>query len=147
MTSQVPLRIGDADRDRAVAALGDHYAAGRLTVDEFDERTSSAWQARTADDLAPLFADLPNTRTAVEPAPRAASATAWHHPMARAGRRHPLMLLPVVLLTVVVVAIVALPGPPWPLFLVFWWWVIGSMFRFARWRGSAQRHAGPHGWA
>jgi hypothetical protein len=47
MTAPVPLRIGDADRDRAVAALGDHFAAGRLTADEFDDRSSRAWQART----------------------------------------------------------------------------------------------------
>jgi hypothetical protein len=53
------LRIGDAERDAAAASLGDHFAAGRLTREEFDERLDRAWSARTADELNPLFYDLP----------------------------------------------------------------------------------------
>ena len=53
------VRIGDAERDAAVSALGDHYAAGRLTREEFDERSDQAMQARFHGDLQPLFADLP----------------------------------------------------------------------------------------
>ena len=53
------VRIGDAERESAVTALGEHYAAGRLTKEEFDERSGVAWSARTAGDLAPLFTDLP----------------------------------------------------------------------------------------
>ena len=54
------LRIGDSEREAAVAALGDHYAAGRLTKEEYDERTSRAWEAKTRSALWPLFADLPH---------------------------------------------------------------------------------------
>ena len=32
------LRIGDAERDVAAADLGEHYVAGRLTLDELHER-------------------------------------------------------------------------------------------------------------
>ena len=39
--------------------LGEHYAVGRLTKDEFDERSDAVWSAKTRGDLAPLFADLP----------------------------------------------------------------------------------------
>jgi hypothetical protein len=53
------LRIGDAERDEACRALGEHFAAGRLTRAEFDERTTTAWAARTRAELRPLFADLP----------------------------------------------------------------------------------------
>lgn len=53
------VRIGDAEREQAVTALGEHYAAGRLTKEEFDERASVAWSARTSGDLSPLFTDLP----------------------------------------------------------------------------------------
>ena len=42
------LRIGDAEREAAVTALGEHYAAGRLTKEEYDERAERAWAARTA---------------------------------------------------------------------------------------------------
>ena len=53
------MRIGDAEREAAVTALGEHYAAGRLTLEEYDERTSRAYAARTLADLWPLFRDLP----------------------------------------------------------------------------------------
>jgi len=54
-----PIRIGDAERDRAVSDLGDHFAAGRLSREEFDDRADQAMQARFSSDLTPLFADLP----------------------------------------------------------------------------------------
>ncbi len=53
------LRISDADREAAVDLLGEQYAVGRLTKDEFDERSDAVWSARTQGDLAPVFADLP----------------------------------------------------------------------------------------
>jgi hypothetical protein len=52
------LRLSDADRDDAISRLGDHYAAGRLDKDEFDERSDAVWTARTGADLVPVFADL-----------------------------------------------------------------------------------------
>ena len=52
------MRLSDLDRDRAVDRLSEHYAAGRLDKDEFDERSDAVWTARTAGDLEPLFADL-----------------------------------------------------------------------------------------
>ena len=53
------IRIGDADRSAALDALGMHFADGRLTIAEFEERTGAAATAVTRADLAPLFADLP----------------------------------------------------------------------------------------
>ncbi len=55
------LRAADADRDRVVAELGQHAAAGRLTLDEFDTRAQAAYAARTMADLAALTVDLPHT--------------------------------------------------------------------------------------
>ena len=49
------LRVSDADRDRAIAELSEHYQAGRLTTEELEERTGRALQARTTADLAALF--------------------------------------------------------------------------------------------
>jgi hypothetical protein len=63
------VRIGDVERENALTALGEHFAAGRLSKEEFDERSSAAWSARTAADLAPLFSDLPS----LTPAPPARS--------------------------------------------------------------------------
>jgi hypothetical protein len=53
------IRIGDAERERAAAVLGDHYAAGRLDHSEYAERLDAVWTARTRADLDVLFGDLP----------------------------------------------------------------------------------------
>ena len=53
------LRVSDADRDRAIAELSEHYQAGRLSTEELEDRTGRALQARTTADLAGLFTDLP----------------------------------------------------------------------------------------
>ena len=53
------LRIGDAERDTAAADLGEHYAAGRLTLDELHERLDAVFGAKTAGQLSRIMADLP----------------------------------------------------------------------------------------
>ena len=53
------LRIGDAERDAAAADLGEHYAAGRLTLDELNERLDAVFSARTFGQLNRIMADLP----------------------------------------------------------------------------------------
>jgi len=59
MTADDPIRASDADREVVVAALRDAYTAGRLTMEEFDERTSAAYAARTWGELRKLTVDLP----------------------------------------------------------------------------------------
>lgn len=53
------LRAADRDREDVAAILREQYAQGRLTLEEFDERTTAAFNARTMGDLRPLLADLP----------------------------------------------------------------------------------------
>lgn len=53
-----PMRATDADRDSVHALLQAAYADGRLTWDEFDERSTSLMQAKTYDQLGALTADL-----------------------------------------------------------------------------------------
>lgn len=60
MTSPDDLRIGDAERDAAMTALREHYAQGRLTHEELDERLELVLSARTGRDLALAGADLPD---------------------------------------------------------------------------------------
>ena len=55
------IRVSDAERDQAAAELGEHYQAGRLTLEEFDDRSSRALRARTGSDLVALFTDLPTS--------------------------------------------------------------------------------------
>ena len=53
------IRASDADRDRVNAQLRDHFAAGRITSGELDERLSAALNAKTFGDLRRIMADLP----------------------------------------------------------------------------------------
>ena len=57
--TQDRIRISDRDRERATARLCDHFAEGRLTREELDERITAALNARTAGDLRRVMADLP----------------------------------------------------------------------------------------
>jgi len=59
MPSDHGMRASDKDRDAVVAALRDAFAAGRLTLDEFDERTTQAYASKTWGDLRGLTQDLP----------------------------------------------------------------------------------------
>jgi hypothetical protein len=54
-----PIRIGTAERNAALKALDAHLEAGRLDAMEYGERSAHVAEARTADELRPLFADLP----------------------------------------------------------------------------------------
>jgi len=53
------IRVSDADRDHVTARLRDHFAEGRLTPVELDERISAALNATTFGDLRRVMADLP----------------------------------------------------------------------------------------
>ncbi|WP_308468794.1 DUF1707 SHOCT-like domain-containing protein [Rathayibacter soli] len=53
------LRLSNAERDEAVAALDQFATEGRLTDAEAAERAASVRAATTRGDLAPVFADLP----------------------------------------------------------------------------------------
>lgn len=53
------IRASDGDRERVVEILREHTAQGRLTLDEFEERMTAAYAAKTWDDLRPLTRDLP----------------------------------------------------------------------------------------
>jgi len=55
------IRASDEDRGRTAAALGEHYAAGRLTLEEFQERLDKVYAATTLGELDRLMADLPGT--------------------------------------------------------------------------------------
>ncbi len=130
------IRIGDAEREAAVTALGEHYAAGRLTKDEYDERAEQAWAARTSSALAPLFSDLPALRGAGPTSARAGSAPGPGAPSSWRPRRRPgFPFLPVLLL---VVGLAMLVHVPWPFLLLFGWLL---------WRGFAFRAFGGRRWS
>jgi DUF1707 SHOCT-like domain len=86
MSGYPGIRASDEDRSRAAAALGEHYAAGRLTLEEFQERLDKVYAATTLGELGRLMADLPGTDLSRLPQRRApgsvqvppgGSALAW----------------------------------------------------------------------
>ena len=54
------MRAGDADRDAAAAALGEHFAQGRLTLDELNARLDATLTAVTHGELSQAVRDLPD---------------------------------------------------------------------------------------
>lgn len=59
LTAGPALLASDSDRDRVEAQLQHHYATGRLTLSELEERVAVAYEARTRDQLDALLRDLP----------------------------------------------------------------------------------------
>jgi hypothetical protein len=53
------LRASDGDREAAATLLREHLLAGRITMDEFEERLGAVYSAITLGDLGKLMDDLP----------------------------------------------------------------------------------------
>ncbi len=92
------MRASDADRDAVLSDLSEHFQVGRLTADEFEDRTGQALAARTWGELKALLQDLPGTR----PGPQAPVAT----PSAAAPQRRPGHWAPIPVAVLAGVAIV-----------------------------------------
>jgi hypothetical protein len=65
------MRVGHDDREAAAAELREHYATGRLTLEELNERLDKAFAARTRGDLDALMTDLPSA------GPSAGAGAGW----------------------------------------------------------------------
>jgi hypothetical protein len=61
VASGYDMRVGDAERDAAANELREHFASGRLTQDELNERLDRTFAAKTRGDLSGLFTDLPSS--------------------------------------------------------------------------------------
>ena len=105
------LRASDAERESIVGQLREHGAAGRLDVDELEQRIGAAYAARTHGELQELLADLPARR----PARSAAVPRRRHWP----GDEWAGFLQ----VNVLLVAIWAVTGAGyfWPAWVMVWW--------------------------
>jgi hypothetical protein len=96
------IRTSDADRERVTARLRDHYAEGRLSRDELDDRISAALNAKTFGELRRVLADLPEPGPLAPPRGPVATAPRSHPVLRRGPRLFPLLaftLLAVVLIS------------------------------------------------
>ena len=135
MTASGP---SDTDRERATVRLSDHYAEGRLTREELDERVTAALSARTFGDLRRVMADLP------EPAPtlqRARTLPPAAGPRPVLGRGGPLILP---LAALVLLWALLLPGGGWPFLAFFQVLLVFSLAACATWHSTQTRcRSGP----
>ena len=68
------IRVGDAEREVVATQLREHYADGRLTLDELNERLDQAFAAKTRADLTAVTRDLPMRPGAMQGTP----LNPWH---------------------------------------------------------------------
>jgi DUF1707 SHOCT-like domain len=128
------IRIGDAERDEAVSVLSEHFVAGRLTQDEFEDRSDQATRARYSGDLEPLFSDLPDLAAPQQWSP----GTRVGPQRSRPGPTPPFVFFLPLLMMVLVLTAITLAGP-WILLTLFWVVMASGMFSHAR----RHRHYGP----
>jgi hypothetical protein len=107
MATASGLRIGDADREAAAAGLREHFAQGRLTLDEFQHRLGAVFAAKTDRDLADVTADLPH----IAPPAQIRAARSAASDGSRSERRSPpglaaLAGFVMIILALIVVAVV-----------------------------------------
>jgi hypothetical protein len=107
------LRVSDQEREAAVTLLREHGAAGRLDMEELEQRVGAAYEARTQGELEALFRDLPGSLRAARPR---APAPSRH---ARFGHEWAAFLQ----VSFVLIAIWALSGAGyfWPAWVLVWW--------------------------
>ena len=59
--------VTDADRDATAAQLREHYAAGRLSLDEFQDRLDAVYRAQTTRELGMATDSLPHEGVVIPP--------------------------------------------------------------------------------
>jgi len=96
------MRVSDAERQAVTDRLAEHFSSGRLDQAEFDERVDRAMSAKTRADLTGLFDDLPETGLPETGAPAATDGL-------RRRRRHPVLLVALVVLIAVAAGHVIFP--------------------------------------
>lgn len=106
------IRISDADRERVTARLREHFAEGRLTSEELEERVTAALSAKTYGDLRRIMADLPDAAPVPPPGRPAPPWVGRPGVLVWRGPR----VLP--LMFIALIAALLIPGAGW-VFLAF----------------------------
>jgi hypothetical protein len=122
-----PIRASDRERESVVDVLRDAYTDGRLTLEEFEERTSAAYASKTWSDLRELTGDLPVEpvlgadlpQRQSRPVPAAHMVPSVPRPR-QGGRDRPLgRLLPVIFVWIMIAAAAGSPDTAAALSVVF----------------------------
>jgi len=114
-----PMRASDADREIVRATLGDAFADGRLTREEYDDRLNTLYGSRTLGEVSSLVTDLvPLDGSPMAPAPllgadmRTRAARKWRKDVEESLAA---FLVPSIICTVIWIAVTG-GGFFWPVF-------------------------------
>jgi hypothetical protein len=136
------IRVSDADREHVADRLREHFAQGRLSHEELDERISATLSAKTYGDLRRVMADLPEPSLVPRQANWYAAGAERPRVVVRRGPR----ILP--LAFIALIAALAIPGAGWVFFaflqlaLLFWLVAcVAGIFAVARFRRHSRRHS------
>jgi hypothetical protein len=134
------IRVSDADREHVADRLREHFAQGRLSSDELDERISATLSAKTYGDLRRVMTDLPEPALVPPQADWYPAAGARPRVVVRRGPR----ILP--LAFIALIAALAIPGAGWVFFAflqvaLFFWLVacVTGIVAVARFRRHSRR--------
>lgn len=138
------IRVSDADREHVAERLREHFAEGRLTSEELDERIAATLSAKTNADLRAVMTDLPEPELAGAQPGQPGQMPPWLGRQVYYRRRGP-RFLPVALL--LLFAILVLPGAGF-VFVAFLkvmlllWLVacVAGLFAFGRFRRRMRRN-------
>lgn len=109
------VRVSDDERRVVVGELGRHYADGRLTAGELQERLAEAWRSRTDDELSRALRELP----ALPAAPGTPARPRWR-PRLRVST-HATVAAAGVIAAVTYEGAGSTPGDQWPMALAVVW--------------------------
>jgi Domain of unknown function (DUF1707) len=110
------VRASDADRDTVLSGLSEHFQAGRLTAEEFEDRAGRALSARTWGELEDLLRDLPSTVTGPQAPVAVASSAA--RPERPSGRGAPAPIAALAVIGIAVAVSVGIAHSRWGLLWV-----------------------------
>ena len=122
------MRVGDAERERALVALRRHAAEGRLSAEELEERVEAALNARNHGELRALFHDLPDEPRRIQREQSRRNANAEHFRV----------YLAVCALLVAIWA-VSRAGYFWPIWVIACWGMVFLMPGCGPWRAPRSR--------
>ena len=119
MATGPDLRIGDADREAAAANLREHYAQGRLTLEEFNQRIDAVFAATTQSQLNRITQDLPHAAARPASLPVTATGAGWDRDRRehRSGARPRLGMIPMIIAALgawLLIVDLNLRAFPWP---------------------------------
>jgi hypothetical protein len=132
------MKASDADRDAVLSDLSEHFQAGRLTADEFEDRTGRALAARTWGELRDLMRDLPTSPAGPHVPVTATTGAPPQRPLGRTA------LVPIAVLAGIGIAVAMSAGTGHARWGILW--LVLPVLLIARRMtrcADAPRHSGP----